>query len=40
MQYGISCYPNISLFHSLSGLLGKGVGLSFDVFLFSLEYAM
>lgn len=40
MQYGISCNPNISMFLSLSGVLGKYVDLSFDIFLPPLEYAV
>lgn len=40
MQYGISCYINISMFHSLSSVLGKCVDLSFEIFLPPLEYAM
>lgn len=36
MQCGITCYPNISLFHSPGGVPGKCVDHSFDIFLWIL----
>lgn len=40
MECDISCYPNISVCHSLNGVLGKCVGLSFDTFLPPLQIAV